>query len=469
MSRALRQLALPTAAALLACSACTGSPQGGQPPSPGQASPGAAGVGDSLFPQLGNGGYDVAHYSLRLTYEPDENRLAARAIIRARATQALSTFNLDLHGLTVSKATVDRRAAQTARRGDELVVTPSEPLGKGKEFTTEIVYAGEPQSIQETGGSEGWLETDDGAVGLGEPTGSMAWFPGNHHPSDKAGYDIAVTVPKDLKAISNGTYKGAGTKGRMTTYTWSNPEPMPSYAATVAIGDFGVSETKSNGLSVYVATDPDEADGTEHIPSLVGEVTAWAATRFGAYPFASTGAVVDHFPSLGYALETQTRPYFHEAPEDKLVVHEIAHQWFGNSVTPRSWNDMWLNEGFATYAVWLWDEEHGGPRAQETFEAYYDGTHEESAEIWDFPPAAPPEPERVSDPPVYGRGAMTLHQVRKAVGDKVFFSVVHTWARTHQHGFASTADFVQLCEEQSGLDLEDLFTTWLRSPGKPRL
>ncbi|MFD9223754.1 M1 family metallopeptidase [Streptomyces sp. NPDC060064] len=469
MSRALRQLALPAAAVLLACSACTDSTPTDKPTSHTTASPGAAGVGDTLFPRLGNGGYDIAHYSLTLTYQPDENMLKATAVITARATQSLSSFNLDLHGLSVRKATVNKHAAQTVRRGDELIVTPSGTVGRGQNFTTVIVYDGVPETIEDSkGATEGWMETDDGAVGLGEPTGSMAWFPGNHHPSDKAGYDITITVPATLKAISNGTLKHHTAKGGWATYAWSSPEPMPSYAATVAVGDFDISETESGGLPVYVATDPDEKDKAQRIPSLVSEATAWAATRFGFYPFASTGAIVDHFPELGYdALETQTRPYFHQAPDDKLVIHEIAHQWFGNSVTPRSWKDMWLNEGFATYAEWLWEEEQDGNTAQETFDAFYNGTHPESEGIWDFPPAAPPAPEQVSDPPVYGRGAMTLHQLRKAVGDKTFFSILRTWTEEHRHGGAQSADFIDLCRKKSGLALDALFNDWLYKPGKP--
>lgn len=468
MSRVLRQLALPTASALLTCSACTGSTSGGEPPSRTAASAGAAGIGDRLFPLLGNGGYDVGHYSLTLTYRPEENMLKATAVITAWATKSLSSFNLDLRGLAVRKATVNERVAQTVRRGDELVVTPSAAVRSGQEFTTVIVYDGVPETIEDSeGATEGWMETDDGAVGLGEPTGSMAWFPGNHHPSDKATYDITVTVPEPLKAISNGALKHRTVKGGWGTYAWSSPDPMPSYAATVAVGDFDISETTSGRLPVYVAIDPDEAAEARRIPSLVGEVTAWAVTRFGPYPFASTGAIVDHFPDLGYALETQTRPYFDKAPDDKLVVHEIAHQWFGNSVTPQSWKDMWLNEGFATYAEWLWEEEQGGNTAQETFDAFYNGTHPESDGIWDFPPAAPPTPEQVSDPPVYGRGAMTLHQVRKAVGDKAFFSILQRWTQDRRHGSAQSADFIQLCQEESGLDLDVLFKGWLYNPEKP--
>ncbi|MFD7442234.1 M1 family metallopeptidase [Streptomyces sp. NPDC059909] len=468
VSRALRRVALPTAAVLLTCSACTNSTPSGNSAPPAAASSGAASLRDPLFPGLGNGGYDVSHYVLTLAYQPEANTLKATAVITARATQALSSFNLDLHGLSVRNTTVNERVARTERRGDELVVTPSAPVGRGQEFTTAVSYDGLPATIEgEDGSIEGWMETDDGAVGLGEPTGSTAWFPGNHHPSDKASYDITITVPAELKAISNGTLKRRTEEGGLATYAWKNPEPMPSYAATVAVGVFDISETTTGGLPVYVATDPDEADKAQDMPSLIGEMTAWSVSRFGPYPFASTGAIVDHFPELDYALETQTKPYFQKAPGDGLVLHEIAHQWFGNSVTPRSWKDMWLNEGFATYAEWLWEEEQGGESARETFDAFYSGTHPESKGIWDFPPADPPDAGHVSDPPVYGRGALALHKVREAVGDNTFFSILKTWAERHRHKNADTSQFIKLCEEMSAKDLRGLFDAWLFGEGKP--
>ncbi|MEV0501173.1 M1 family metallopeptidase [Streptomyces spectabilis] len=455
--------------------ACTGSaPHTTGPPSR-TAGPGAAGVGDALFPALGNGGYDVSHYALALDYVPETNRLEGTATITARATQGLSRFNLDLAGLTVRTATVNGADARFTRKNNELTLTPTRAIENGEVFKAAIRYDGTPRMIEGSdGGTEGWIETDDGATALGEPTGSMTWFPGNHHPSDKATYDITVSVPKDedgdpYDVVSNGELKREEDTGRRVTRRWSSDEPMAGYLANVAVGYFEIHKGwTSDDLPVYVAVDPDETEDAEEVKDLVPEITDWAGTRFGPYPFSSVGAVVDHLPGLGYALETQTKPYFGSAPEDTLLVHELAHQWFGNSVTPRRWKDMWLNEGFATYAEWLWQEDHGGKSAREIFESFYDGTHPESEGIWDFPPTDPPGAGRVSDSPVYGRGAMTLHKVREAVGDSTFFGILRGWTKRHRHKNVDTQEFIAFCEAKAGKDLTEVFDAWLFGESKPK-
>ncbi|MDT0547064.1 M1 family metallopeptidase [Streptomyces lonegramiae] len=462
---------LPAALALLLCAACTGG-SGARDTAddvPG-AKPGAAGVGDPLFPKLGNGGYDVTRYRLTLDYAPDSGRLKGTAEISARTTRALTSFHLDLAGLRVREARVDGKPARTARSGTELTLTPAAALPKGRAFKTTVVYDGKPRTIKDPDGSEeGWIKTADGALAVGEPTGSMAWFPGNHHPSDKAAYDITITVPQGYTAVSNGELARRSENHDRTTFHWRTDEPMASYLATVAIDDFDIHTTTTDGtLPQYVAIDPELADRAAEVPDQVTEVIDWESRTFGRYPFSSTGAIVADVPDLGYALETQTKPLYPSPPSEPLIVHELAHQWFGNSVTPRTWKDMWLNEGFATYAEWLWEEDHNGRTAQEIFDDFYDGTDDESEGIWDFPPAAPPSAGRVSDPPVYGRGAMVLHKVREAVGDKTFFAILRAWTRDHRHGNADTAQFIALCEKKYGKDLQGLFDIWLYGDGKPK-
>ncbi|WP_260867287.1 M1 family metallopeptidase [Streptomyces sp. SAJ15] len=461
--------ALCGALLVLACTATGCSGDADSKEGAAAARPGAAGAGDPLFPKLGNGGYDVTHYKLTLDYAPDDNRLKGTAEITARATEPLSSFNLDLAGLTVRKATVDGMTATFTRGGTELTVTPKSSLSKGRIFKASIRYDGTPKTIHDPDGSiEGWIETDDGAVGLGQPTGSMAWFPGNHHPSDKAAYDVDVTVPTDYTAVSNGELESREATGERTTYRWHTGEPMASYLATLAVGQFEVTDTVTDGdLPQYNAVDYDEVDASRKVSEQVSEIIDWQSRRFGPYPFSSTGAIVDRNPDVGYALETQTKPYFGAAPDELLLVHELAHQWFGNSVTPRSWQDMWLNEGFATYAEWLWEADHDGRSADEIFQDFWDGTDDQSEGIWAFPPGSPPSAEAVSDSPVYGRGAMTLHKVREAVGDDTFFSIVRTWLKRHRHGNADTRAFIALCEKESGKDLSEIFDVWLYGKGKP--
>ncbi|MET8470297.1 M1 family metallopeptidase [Streptomyces sp. NPDC006422] len=462
-----RRLRLPAAllravAALAPVAGCDGGVNG---------SPGASGLRDPYFPKLGNGGYDVGHYALDLSYDPDTRRLSGTAEITATARQDLSAFNLDLKGLTVGKVTVDGAEAAASRAGYELTVRPHDELPKGRTFHATVRYDGEPLTITDADGSqEGWLRTADGALGLGEPTGSMAWFPGNHHPSDKATYDIRVTVPSGVQAVSNGELKRRqpSSDGRHTAYEWRVRQPMASYLATVAIGRYTTrSYTTPSGLPVRVAVDRTVHDA-DRVLDRIPDVMAWETKTFGPYPFDSTGAVVERPGDVSYALETQNRPVFPGAPDLSTLVHELAHQWYGDSVTPESWRDMWLNEGFATYAEWLWAEDHGGDSAQRTFDKL--AKRPASDAVWSFPPAEPPNAAHISDAPVYERGAMVLHQVRRTIGDAKFFALLRSWPADHEYGNADTADFTAYVEKRNpgkGEALAGVWESWLYGNGKP--
>ncbi|MGA5557101.1 M1 family metallopeptidase [Streptomyces lavendulocolor] len=453
--RALAAVAVLLAAALTGCTGERDGRDGGD-----RAARGAAGLRDPYFPALGNGGYDVRHYALTLAYEPGTGRLTGTADITARATQDLGAFNLDLTGLTVHGATVDGEPAGVRRAGGELTLRPAEDIADGATFRTIVRYSGTPATITDAEGArEGWLRTADGAVALGEPTGSTAWFPGNHHPSDKATYTLAVTVPQGLRAVSNGEPGPERTSGGRTTYTWRSTEPMASYLATLAIGRYETRTSRTpEGLPVHTA-----ARGEPALLGEIPELLAWEVEKFGPYPFSSTGAIVEPLLDVSYALETQSRPFFDKGTfTAATLVHELAHQWYGNSVSPKSWRDMWLNESFATYAEWLYAEDYEGTPVQDNFdEAFAD------AENWAFPPAAPPAAVDLSDPPVYFRGAMVLHKVREAVGDETFLAVLRGWPAKYRHANASTEDFVRYVEEQAGEDLTDLWDVWLYGQDRP--
>ncbi|WP_137994267.1 M1 family metallopeptidase [Streptomyces vilmorinianum] len=450
--------ALGAVAALLLLAGCTSSVRG---------TPGAAGLRDPYFPKLGNGGYDVRHYALTLAYDPADGRLDATAEITARATQDLSAFNLDLTGLTVSGATVDGAPAAVNRAGSELTLRPRTDIDKGQEFRTTVTYSGVPEKITDSDGAgEGWLRTEDGALALGEPAGSLAWFPGNHHPSDKATYDITVTVPQGLRAFSNGERRSERTANGRTTAVWRSAEPMASYLAMVAIGRYetkSVPATGAAGIPVLSAADPSVAAKSAPLLDRIPELLEWSRENFGPYPFSSAGAIVEPTGDVGYALETQTRPVLPQNAFDvETLVHELAHQWYGNSVTPATWRDMWLNEGFATYAEWLYAEDFEDTPAQESFEEAF------ATEVnWAFPPAEPPTERNLFDPPVYERGAMVLHKIRQRTGDDTFYEILAGWPATHRHGNASTDDFIAYVEDVAGEDLDEVWDVWLYGDEKP--
>ncbi|MEU7058984.1 M1 family metallopeptidase [Streptomyces sp. NPDC046197] len=436
--------------------------------------PGGWGVRDPYFPKAGNGGYDVAHYDLTLAYAPDGHRLTGTAVITARATKNLTAFNLDLQGMDVTGVTVEGRDAHFNRAGQELTVRPHEELRKGGTFSATVRYSGTPVTITDPDGSEeGWLPTADGGVALGEPTGSMAWFPGNDHPSDKATYDVSVTVPDGLQAVSNGELKSRTSSGGRTTFRWRTAEPMASYVATLAIGHYDITRsTTKNGLPVYVAVATGQAEASREVLAKLPQIMEWEEYNFGPFPFSSTGAIVGPPKSADYALETQNRPFFSGAPDVETLVHELAHQWYGDSVTPRSWRDMWLNEGFATYAEWLWWEDNGGESAQQTFDHLYRGDYydsdEENKAIWAYPPARPSGAAHISDAPVYQRGAMVLQKIRQTVGDDTFYDIIQGWAATHRHGNADTADFTAYVEKKApDKDFSGIWKDWLYGDGKP--
>ncbi|MGK3943114.1 M1 family metallopeptidase [Streptomyces caeruleatus] len=448
-------------AGALALTACDGGVHG---------TPGARGLRDPYFPKMGNGGYDVTHYDLDLAYDPDAGKLSGTATLTARATQDLTAFDLDLDGLDVEKVTVGAHPARWNRAGQELTVRPHDDLDEGRVFRVTVVYSGTPKTITDPDGSqEGWLPTEDGAVALGEPTGSMAWFPGNHHPSDKASYDLTVTVPESLQAVSNGELTASRTGGGRTTSHWHTAEPMASYLATLAIGHYDIHRTTTaDGLPIYTAVDPAEADASRKVLARIPAVMAWSEDTFGPYPFSSTGAVVDREGDAEYALETQNRPFFPGAPDTETLVHELAHQWYGDSVTPRTWRDMWLNEGFATYAEWLWAEDHGGDSAQKTFDDLYAHGEDDYEDLWDFPPGKPSGAAHLSDSPVYQRGAMVLHKIRQQLGDTAFRALLRDWPTTHRHGTADTEDFTSYVEDLApDEDFGAIWEEWLYGEGKP--
>ena len=430
---------------------------------------GDRGVGDPYFPTAGNGGYDVEHYGLELDYVPATRALTGVATISATAEEDLRSFSLDLRGLSVTAVSVDEEEAEYRQDGSELVISPEARPRDGEEFTTVVRYGGTTgQPVDTVGGFYGWVSTSDGAFVANEPDGAPTWFPANDHPTDKATYDFAITVPTGSTAVANGDLVDRTESAGTTTYRWSAKEPMASYLATASVGDYDLltSET-SGGLPLIDAVDRD-LPREQATAGLVrtGEMVEVFTDRFGTYPFSSFGSIIDDDTLADYALETQTRPIYSGPPPESTVAHELAHQWFGNAVSPASWRDIWLNEGFATYGEWLWIEYAGGATVQQSFDKAYAVPAGE--EFWTVAPADPGAKNMFSGA-VYGRGAMTLVSLRAEIGEEEFTTLLRRWYTENRDGDASTADFTELAEEVSGRSLEDFFTAWLTTPAKPAM
>ncbi|MFI7126199.1 M1 family metallopeptidase [Nonomuraea sp. NPDC050153] len=464
-----RGVALLATLSLLACAPADDRPaHADDPPVVADFRPGAAGIGDPDFPKDGNGGYDVSHYDLAVDYTPKTKRLEGQTTIQAAATQDLSSFNLDLAGYTVRQVTVNNAKATFGRAGDELTVTPAKPLGDRSRFTVKVDYSGQPEAALDSAnlGTYGFIPTPDGAFVASEPNGSKTWFPNNDHPADKATFNFAITVPAGLTALANGELQGRPTTAEgKTTYRWRELHPMATYLATATLGKFDLRQGQTpGGIPELAAVDPKFKSGLDKLYKVSGEVTDYWSTVFGPYPFSSTGGIVDDY-AAGYALENQTKPlYGGFEPDEVIMAHELAHQWFGNSLTIKRWKDLWLNEGFATYAEWLWQEHKGTKTAEAIFTEFH--ARPAGDPIWAYPPGRA-KPTDLFNASVYTRGGMTLHALRKAIGDDTFFRLLKTWTAEHRYGHVTTEEFIDLAEQLSGKNLRPLFDAWLFQPHRP--
>ncbi|NDZ83351.1 M1 family metallopeptidase [Streptomyces sp. SID10853] len=434
--------------------------------------PGAPGIGDPYYPAYGNGGYDVSHYDLKLKYQPSTDRLDGTATILATATQDLSRFDLDFL-LDVSEVRVNGAKASFATSGQhELVVTPAKGLAKGSAVTIVVRYSGVP-STKSAYGFSTWHRTPDGAVAADEPESAWWWFPSNDHPLDKATYDVSVSVPDGTQAISNGVLKAQRSQLGRTTYNWRSDKPQATYLTTLAVGKFDITTgTTEAGVPITNAYSKDLGDNAGAARASVertGEVADWLSGYFGPYPFNALGGYVPN-TDTGYALETQTRPFyspkqFANGANVSVVVHELAHQWYGDDVSLKGWKDIWINEGFASYAEWLWSESQGDGTAQELADYVY-ASHPADDAFWTVKPGDPGAANQFDDA-VYDRGALAIQALRDKVGDTAFFKILKGWPAEHAYGNASVADFEKYAEQVSGKPLAAFFDTWLFTPSKP--
>ncbi|MEP6986296.1 MAG: M1 family metallopeptidase [Chloroflexota bacterium] len=333
------------------------------------AQPGADGVGDKLYPLSGNGGYDVQQYDLQLKWNNQTGTIDAQTTIKSIATQDLSAFNLDFIGFDITKLTVDGKDAKFSRKDSELTVDAA--VTKGKTFETVVAYNGNPSQVKDSL-TTGWIAVKDSVIVISEPVGAQGWFPSNDHPSDKALFTYEVTVPKAYQVAANGLPDKPVENGDNTTYKFAINKPMATYLATINIGKFKtVEQTGPDGLPIVNYFPPDFTD-PEKAFTRQPEILSFLSEKFGPYPFDVSGGIVVN-QQIGVALEAQTRPIYGTDASELVVAHELSHQWFGDNVSVATWDQIWLNEGFATFAELLWIEHINGKNALDhTIQRRYD-------------------------------------------------------------------------------------------------
>jgi aminopeptidase N len=481
---------------------------------------GARSLDDPLLPQLGNTGYDVEHYTIKLDYDPDANVFnSAKTKITANADRKLKEFSLDFQDLDVSSVRVDGRQAEfsqveaTPDLSDNPDVTqpmklvvephPSTRPKSGRDFTVKVRYSGTPQVITDPDTSiEGWIpacyplappQTCDGAFVVNEPMGAQGWFPSNNYPTDKATFDTKITVPQAKTALGIGELAERVDHGDGTsTWHWTEDDPTATYLTTATVGDFNyrvdemVESSTGRTLPLYNAID---SSATAAQLAAINTTLAGAPAQinflsdtYGPYPFDSAGAVADRAAGVGYALEVQTKPHYaggftsgNPSINAGTHLHELAHQWFGNSATLETWADIWFNEGWANWSEWYWDAEvNGADDPAAIFDDLYATTPDED---WETAPAI-----LDGDPanlfaffPTYQRGAMTIQAYREIVGDQTFFDFAGGLLEEFAYGNVSTEEFIEEAKDASGLGgaqldlLDEFFQQWLYGETKPTI
>lgn len=441
------------------------TPKSSAPVVPINPKPGAAGAGDRYYPLDGNGGYDALAYDLKLTYNPRSDQLAGVSEMSARATQDLSRFNLDLRGLKVGQVRVDNRPAKFRHKGKELVITPGDALAKGSKFTVSVRYGGKPGGKTDPLiGRTGWMRSKSGgAYVLGEPQSASFWYPVNETPRDKAKFKITARVPKGWVAISIGRPGPITAKDGWRSYVWYDDNPVASFLTTLAVDRFRVDRTQLRDGTPVVSAYAPGATAKRSVEKRMPSVIRFLSRKFGPYPQDAAGGIylADEIP---FALETQGRPTYASWAEIPVVVHEYAHQWYGNSVSLRSWADICLAECIASYAQWLWEERADSADLNKRFRKAI-GELRADSEFWSHKLYNMGPGHEFEG--VYTKGTLAMHALRRHIGDKAFFGTLRGFAHQHRHGNASWPDLEQAFEKRVGKDLDKFLATWFRNKRIP--
>jgi len=426
---------------------------------------------DRYVPTSGNGGYEVSHYSLDLDYRVANNRLAGTATITATATKDLARFSLDFAGLVTNRVSVNGTAAKkVVETQRKLTITPAAGIPAGTVFTVVIRYAGAPAPVKSPWGVLGWEELEDGVIVASQPCGAMTFYPCNDAPGDKATYSFQITAESTHHVLANGRLISRVPRASRTTWTYETDEPVASYLVSIQIGRYREVALSRDPVPQFALIPPDLTSNALRDFADQSLMLSLFERSFGPYPFAQYTVVVTdddlEIPLEAHGFSTFGRNHIDgQGGSERLIAHELAHSWFGNSLTIASWKDIWLHEGFACYAEWLWSEESGGPTAKASAKQYWRQLNALDQDLV----LGDPGPELMFDDRVYKRGAIFLDVLRRELGDDRFFAVLRSWVAENRFGNVTTAGFQAAAQAHSMRPLDALFDSWLFSARLPKL
>ena len=450
------------------------SPDSTMSSAPGTDDPVSTSAGDSLYPELGSADLDVVSYHVRLSYDPATTELEGTVTLDVAVARRLDELAIDASGLTIEAVDVDGEPASSFRtEGNELFIEPATSVGPSTPDDPSVVAityrddVGPSRSTAEL--PIGWFTTDGGSYVLNEPDGARTWLPSNDHPSDKASWLFEITVPRGTTAVANGTLVDQRTGPDGTRWVWRQDEPMPTYLLQVLTGDYKVLEAgRAAGVPITNVALARDVERMQPYFDLTDDQIEFFEPLFGPYPLDGYGlAFTDSFPGL--AMETQGRSLFSREDfggevgyiQQLLLSHELAHQWFGNAVSPARWQDLWLNESFASYAQWLWFEEIGFDTVASLAASNLQGRQLPTE------PTAQPTAATLFGYERYDGGAVVLHALRRQLGDDAFFRLLRRWVADNDGTSRTTDDFVALAEEVGETDLDRFRADWIDAAALP--
>jgi aminopeptidase N len=428
------------------------------------------GVDDELFPELGSSDVDVISYVV--TIDVVGERLDAMATVTADVDEAVDVFPLDAKGLDIASVDVAGTATTFEVTDSELLIDL--PATRDERVTASITYNLVPgRQTSAVDLPTGWLPRGSASYVLNEPDGARTWLPSNDHPSDKATWKFEITAPDGLVAAANGRLEQAGTADQ--PWIWVQDSPMPTYLVQVIVGDYDIVEgallKSADGSDIALTHVVPKSDVAAFQPAIdvIGDQIAFFEARFGPYPFDRYGlAFVEGLSD--FAMETQERSMFGAADfrdgdlgyyEQLLLAHELAHQWFGNAVSPAQWTDIWLNESFATYAQWLWLDSID-LQPLDSFADAMLAQRQSSNGATGLPTL-----DDMFGFNRYDGGAVVVHALRQTMGDDAFFELLTSWIGTQAGTSQSTESFVALASQIHGADLTEFFDEWLYAQDLP--